>query len=65
NTRTSLYAGPRGAKVSIGLDTVFDSEPGFNIATIAPPSQPQAYHLIIYRFRPIFAAGAKKACNGR
>ena len=26
---------------------------------------PHAYHLIIYRFRPIFAAGAKKACNGR
>jgi hypothetical protein len=23
------------------------------------------YHLIIYRFRPIFADGAKKACNGR
>jgi hypothetical protein len=29
----------------------------------APP--PYAYHLIIYRFRPIFAAGARKACNGR
>jgi hypothetical protein len=24
-----------------------------------------AYHLIIYRFRPIFAAGARTACNGR
>jgi hypothetical protein len=24
-----------------------------------------AYHLIIYRFRPIFAAGAQKACIGR
>jgi hypothetical protein len=43
----------------------FDSEPGLNIATIAPPQQPYAYHLIIYRFRPIFAADAKKARNGR
>jgi hypothetical protein len=43
----------------------FDSKPGLNITTIAPPQQPHAYHLIIYRFRPIFAAGAKKACNGR
>jgi hypothetical protein len=38
----------------------FDSEPELNIATIAPPQQPYAYHLIIYRFGPIFAAGAKK-----
>jgi hypothetical protein len=37
----------------------FDSEQGLNIAVIAPPQQPYAYHLIIYRFRPIFAAGAR------
>jgi hypothetical protein len=43
----------------------FDSEPGLNIATIAPPQHLYAYHLIIYRFRPIFAGGASKACNGR
>jgi hypothetical protein len=36
----------------------FDSEPGLNIVMIAPFQQPFAYHLIIYRFRPIFAAGA-------
>jgi hypothetical protein len=39
----------------------FDSERGLSIATIALPQPPHAYHLIIYRFRPIFAAGAKKA----
>jgi hypothetical protein len=43
----------------------FDSELELNIATIAPPQQPCGYRLIIYRFRSIFAAGAKKACNGR
>jgi hypothetical protein len=43
----------------------FDSERGLSIATIASPRLPDAYHLIIYRFRPIFAAGARKACNGR
>jgi hypothetical protein len=30
-----------------------------------PEYDANGYHLIIYRFRPIFAAGAKKACNGR
>jgi hypothetical protein len=43
----------------------FDSEPGLSMAAIASPQLPHGYHLIIYRFRPIFAAGATKASNGR
>jgi hypothetical protein len=42
----------------------FNSELGLNMATIASPGLSHAYHLIIYRFRPIFGAGAKKARNG-